>query len=201
VILQIDSDKPLEIRVPPSVSVSKGSKKPNSPKSQPVKKEKKILKLPESTEEIIYFSSPNEAFGCFSINFKIPFQLEDFTWLCIDQYLSAQKYKGTEWESKIKAFKHPAKLIQIYQIIPEDDISEDWEDERETLMFEANLAKFQQNESLKDYLLQTGEKKLVFFDEDELWGSGTDQDGQNLLGNILGQVRDRLLKDASMGRS
>ena len=71
-------------------------------------------------------------------------------------------------------------------------------------MLEANLAKFSQNEPLKEFILSTGSKILVEASPyDKIWGIGmsaSDENvtnpslwqGQNLLGIALMEVRETL---------
>jgi len=170
---------------------------PSQPEKTPTeqkttKKVKRMEKIPDSTEEIIYFGSPQESYGCFSILFKSSFQLEGRNWISIEHYISYQKFKNTEWEKKISSLQQPLKVRELCNTIPEEHISEDWKNQKESIMFEANYQKFSQNESLKVILLETGKKEIIFFEEDDWWGSGLDQKGKNLLGTILVQVRNKL---------
>lgn len=71
----------------------------------------------------------------------------------------------------------------------------DWESVKETIMYEAIVAKFTQNEDLKALLLATGDKLLVeHTKKDSYWGDGGDGTGQNRLGYILMKVRSELLQ-------
>lgn len=82
-----------------------------------------------------------------------------------------------------------------------------WENRRETIVESGNMAKFSQNEELKQKLLSTYPKTLVEARKDSvIWGIGLDikdprawkkqtWQGKNLLGKILTEVRDRLRND------
>ncbi|WP_270573785.1 NADAR family protein [Bacillus glycinifermentans] len=69
----------------------------------------------------------------------------------------------------------------------------DWEEVKETFMYEIVKAKFEQNDHLKNKLLQTGESILIEGNTwgDKIWGvcNGV---GENKLGKILMKVRDEL---------
>lgn len=79
-----------------------------------------------------------------------------------------------------------------------------WEDVRYQFMKRGIRAKFAQNESLKKKLLATGEDTLCECSRyDTVWGNGLSKidpklfdkkhwRGQNLLGQILGEVREEL---------
>ncbi len=75
----------------------------------------------------------------------------------------------------------------------------DWEEVKETFMYEIAKAKFEQNDQLKNWLLQTGESILIEGNTwgDRVWGvcNGI---GENKLGKILMRVRNEL-KEVSHG--
>ena len=69
----------------------------------------------------------------------------------------------------------------------------DWEAVKLDVMYKALLAKFSQNNGLKELLKGTGERKLIehsFYDS--FWGDGGDNTGQNYLGKLLMQLRGEL---------
>lgn len=79
-----------------------------------------------------------------------------------------------------------------------------WQEQREAVIFEANLAKFSALPDLKSFLLSTGSAVLVQASPlDKVWGSGLDLadpmlpdpkrwPGMNLVGFSLMRVRERL---------
>ena len=79
-----------------------------------------------------------------------------------------------------------------------------WMDHRFEIVVKGNLLKFSQNEHLKDFLVNTGNRILVEASPtDRIWGIGMQQDepgiespkkwnGLNLLGFALMEVRDEL---------
>ncbi|MCY9225939.1 NADAR family protein [Bacillus haynesii] len=75
----------------------------------------------------------------------------------------------------------------------------DWEEVKETFMYEIVKAKFEQNDQLKNRLLQTGESTLI---EGNTWGDIVwgvcNGIGENKLGKILMRVRNEL-KEVSHG--
>lgn len=84
-------------------------------------------------------------------------------------------------------------------------MEEEWEDQREDIVFQGNLAKFTQHPDLRDYLLGTGDRVLVEASPtDRVWGVGLRMGdprlddplrwrGENLLGFSLVRVRAALL--------
>ncbi|WP_319939330.1 NADAR family protein [Xenorhabdus littoralis] len=81
-----------------------------------------------------------------------------------------------------------------------------WDEYRLKIVIEGNLAKFSQNKSLAEFLLNTGDKILVEASPvDRIWGIGLSEDasniqnpltwdGLNLLGFALMAVREKLRK-------
>ena len=82
-----------------------------------------------------------------------------------------------------------------------------WEEHRFEIVIRANLLKFNQNSSLKRFLISTGERILVEASPvDKIWGIGMAEDnpdiedptqwkGLNLLGYALMEVRARLKQE------
>lgn len=79
-----------------------------------------------------------------------------------------------------------------------------WDKHKEDFMYNACYAKFSQNDELKDFLLNTGNREIVEASPvDNIWGIGFSSDnameninkwGQNLLGKVLMKVRAELRK-------
>jgi ribA/ribD-fused uncharacterized protein len=77
-----------------------------------------------------------------------------------------------------------------------------WKKYRESIVYKANLLKFEQNKHLRSLLLATGERRLVEASPfDKVWGIGFTEDqaernrdrwGSNLLGKQLMKVRKKL---------
>lgn len=72
-------------------------------------------------------------------------------------------------------------------------LREDWEQVKNQIMYEICLAKFSQNEDLKEKLLNTGDEELVEGNtwHDTYWGV-YNRKGKNKLGKILMRVREEL---------
>ena len=114
---------------------------------------------------------------------------------------------------KAKLFKDE----EIYQLIMKESVqdkikklgrqiknfnNEEWDKNKEKIVVNGNILKFSQNEDLKNYLIETGDKILVEASKfDHIWGIGLEESnpdakypsrwkGQNLLGFSLMLVRD-----------
>jgi len=154
-----------------------------------------ILEPPFPSEDTIYFrqSLKNPCFNCFSSLYEAKFEIDGKIWSSIEQYLSYKKYKSTKWATQIQSLTSPNKIGQLCLSIPNTDISKDWENDKKYLMFEATFHKFSQNQNLRNILVGTGKKKLMYISMDDFWGSGQrDITGKNHMGLILMTVREML---------
>ena len=69
----------------------------------------------------------------------------------------------------------------------------DWDQVKRTVMKECCLAKFLQHPDLRKQLMETGTEVLVEDSKiDWFWGCGKDGTGQNVLGQVLMEVRTEL---------
>ena len=69
----------------------------------------------------------------------------------------------------------------------------DWDQVKRQVMKECVLAKFLQHKDLRDQLIATGDEVLIEDSPiDYYWGCGADDSGQNVLGQVLMEVRQEL---------
>lgn len=107
-------------------------------------------------------------------------------------------------ESAIQAYKNPydkdyvekqQKSISplISKILGnKTEVRKDWLDVCEKLMYKIVEAKFNQNIELKENLMKTGLRPIVYhIISDSFWGDGSDGKGQNKLGKILMKLREQ----------
>lgn len=72
-------------------------------------------------------------------------------------------------------------------------LRKDWDLVKDDLMKKVQTAKFTANPELRDKLLATGDRKLIYADPyDSYWGIGKDKLGQNKLGQSLMELRTTL---------
>lgn len=146
--------------------------------------------------------------ACLSQWFPSPFVVDDQYYNCAEQYMMAEKARffGDEdvrqqilAENNQMAIKKLGRKVKYY-----DDAV--WKSIRFDVVVKGNLAKFSQNEKLRNFLISTDDKVLVETSpKDEVWGIGLEEHspeatcprkwkGTNLLGFALMEVRDKLRK-------
>ena len=141
----------------------------------------------------IYFYKINEEYGCFSNFAHYDFELDGKRWMTSEHYFQAQKFAGTEYEEEIRLLDNPMKAAEMgrNRDLP---LRADWEQVKDDIMRKAVLAKFTQNEEIRDILLSTGKETLIEKTSgDYYWGCGKGGSGKNMLGIILMEVREELL--------
>lgn len=143
---------------------------------------------------------------CLSQWYMAPMVIDGNCYNCMEQYLMAEKariFGDTEIWQKIMSEYNQMTIKKLgRQVRNYDDTV--WREVRQEVSVWGNLAKFNQNDRLRDYLLSTGSRILVEASpKDRIWGIGFDENsveatnpsewrGKNLLGFALMEVRTRL---------
>lgn len=102
----------------------------------------------------------------------------------------AQKCQDTDFYDLIWRAATPGKAKKLGRSCP---LRDDWNEVRLDVMRDALRMKFTQHSELRDLLLSTHNKPLVeHTHNDHVWADGGDGSGQNLLGQLLMEVREEL---------
>ena len=142
---------------------------------------------------VIKFYSVNGDYGEFS-NFLTgyPIQLKRKLWPTSEHYFQAMKFESPLDQKEILRAKTPGEAARKGRD-RKRKLRRNWESVKESVMFDAVMAKFTQHETLKVLLKSTGDAKLVeHTSNDSYWGDGGDGKGKNRLGFILMKVRDKI---------
>lgn len=138
--------------------------------------------------------------------FESYFVVEGIGYSCVEQYMMSKKalmFGDTETYAKIMESTEPDEIKAFGRKVKNFD-SDDWDISKWKIVYNGNFAKFTQNPLLRDKLLATGDAILAEASpHDKIWGIGVDRsdplaqkpecwEGENLLGQILQEIRDEL---------
>ena len=142
---------------------------------------------------VLGFWQERDKYGCFSNFHPCSFTWNERKFNCSEQafmYAKATYFKDDETAIKIMSESDPKKIKKLGRTV-KDFNDEEWSKVRYNFMLNINMAKYSQNEDLKNILLSTGNRTIVEDSPfDYIWGIGKDGSGQNLLGKVLMEVRD-----------
>ena len=156
--------------------------------------------------KIIGFHNPDEEYGFLSNWYKSEFTACGMVFSSMEQYMMYQKaicFHDEEIASQILKTKDVAEIKQLGRTVKKYDENV-WNGIRQLVVYEGLLAKFSQNENLRNQLKNTKDAILAECAvRDRIWGIGlsmTDSNrfdknkwrGQNLLGYTLMMVRGKL---------
>lgn len=155
---------------------------------------------------IICFHNPDEENGYLSNWYPVKFTVDSVAFSSMEQFMMYKKalYFGDyNIAKRILASNDVAYIKELGRLVSNYNESY-WNGIRQIVVFEGLLAKFSQNESLKEQLKATNGSILAECAvKDRIWGIGLSMDdpnrldinrwkGQNLLGYTLMMVRERL---------
>lgn len=144
--------------------------------------------------------------SCFSQWWKSDFLENMDLYCCTEQYMMAGKAKlfnDEEVFEEIMKCKDPKKIKSLGRKVKNFD-EEKWNKAKIDIVFKGNYLKFTQNKDLKEFLLSTGNRIIVEASPyDAVWGIKMSENdefvnnplkwkGENLLGFILMEVRDKI---------
>lgn len=142
--------------------------------------------------------------SCFSQWHKSKYELNGFAYTTAEQGMMHGKallFGDEEVGAQILATNDARRIKQLGRKVRGFNEKE-WKRNRETIVYQNNLAKFTQNEGMKDVLMSTKGSLLVeAAPNDRIWGIGLREEvakktspaqwkGLNLLGKILTRVRE-----------
>ena len=156
--------------------------------------------------KIVCFHNPSVENGYLSNWYPSAFTAGGITFSSMEQYMMYQKaicFHDEAVAAQILSTTDVAEIKALGRNVSNYDESL-WNGVRQIIVFEGLLAKFSQNENLKEQLKATGDAVLAECAvKDRIWGIGLSMkdpdrlnkakwNGQNLLGYALMMVRERL---------
>ena len=162
-------------------------------------------------EDFVFFwghvaRAEKQAKACLSQWYPCGFEVDGFYYNCAEQFMMAEKARllhDEETLSKIMQAYDPMEQKKLGRRVQGYD-NDVWKACCFDVVVRGNIAKFSQNEKLRDFLISTGDRILVEASpKDAVWGIGLDEEspdainprkwpGTNLLGFALMEVRDVL---------
>ena len=147
--------------------------------------------------------------SCLSQWYECRSTVEGVVYHTAEQYMMSQKallFGDEDIYQKIMNAGDPGAYKALGRMISGFD-EELWKSRRTDIVINGNMAKFSQNDDLREFLLNTGSRVLVEASPyDRIWGIGMAKNsadiedpfcwkGTNLLGYCLMEVRDRLKEE------
>jgi len=121
--------------------------------------------------------------------FESPFTVDGKTYCTVEHYFQSQKFLDPEIQERIRNAKSPVLAKKLGRKFT---LREDWNSFRNKVMAEALKHKFEQNDSLREKLINTGDAILVENSpRDRYWG-GALPGSKNKLGLMLMELRSKL---------
>lgn len=159
-------------------------------------------------ENFTYFWSNTSPFSnWYKVDFKVGHTAFSSSEQCM-MYQKALLFGDEETAEKILQTRNPGKQKALGRSVKGFDQSL-WEAKREQIVYDANYYKFTQNPDILTSLLETKGTMIVEASPvDTIWGIGLAEDdplaqdrktwkGLNLLGKVLTELRDNLIKDGN----
>ena len=143
-----------------------------------------------------------------------PFTISGKSYVCCEQYMMAQKaklFEDYEIMKQIMSTNNCKEQKQLGRRVKNFD-QKIWEENCDEIVYQGNLAKFSQNDELKQMLLATGNQLIAeAAPNDTIWGIGLHEndpdaldprlwEGQNRLGNAIMRVREELKELDSLSK-
>ncbi len=171
------------------------------------------LKISDQEVDAVFFHKPEEPHGYLSNWYPSPFDLDGVHFSSAEQYIMFQKCMifGDEASAKAVLATDDPETQQAIGRNAKGYVGAVWAGQRQLVAVRGLLVKFNQNEDLKQKLLDTGDSYLVeCAHSDTIWACGVrlNEDerfdagkwrGQNILGFALMEVRSIL--QANMGNN
>lgn len=153
-----------------------------------------ILSAPRSDKALAFFSK----YTMLSNHFAADFKIKGLRFHSVEQYLAFRRAQVSRQEFYIRKAlraKTPVEAKSVLNALKQDHIQE-WDGQVQTIAEEGVRAKFQQNEKLQKYLIDTGNLQLGEASTNPRWGIGLNLEDPNVLdttkwsttGNLLGKT-------------
>jgi len=156
--------------------------------------------MPEDNR-ILYFSRDRQEFRFLSHFYPAAVELDGVVWPSAEHAYQSHKSPNRDYVQAIREAVSPGMAKRLASNRPKHSwftkhdaaLRPDWNEVKLDIMRRVDLAKFSQNEDLRELLLATGDAELLEDSHDEpFWGIGKDGNGPNWAGTVLMEVRAKL---------
>lgn len=144
------------------------------------------------SDRIFFYGHTNGPYRCFS-NFYQPvkFTYNGMDWNCSEQAFMYYKSLDPTYQKSIRRSSDPYHIKRLGRNVV---LRPHWDTIKYPIMCDVVLAKFSQNDELKEILLSTGDKPIHEDCKDEWWGGGPNfPAGRDWLGKALVLARQTLI--------
>lgn len=153
-----------------------------------------IYQLNSTKKQTILFSPKSEEFKDLCTCSDHSFLFNGHIYKTLDHFIESEQFRDEKIKSLVRESSTSAEAIMLGKLRIFDRRS-DWKQIRQHSMRHALLAKFTQHPELATRLVNTGNSILLFDSRDLFWGRGSSNNGKNMLGRILIDVRVALRKE------
>lgn len=139
-------------------------------------------------------ADPNDLLGVFS---KHPISLEEQEWSSVEHYFQAMKFIETnpEHAELIRQATHPKQARKLGRQ-KRKGLRKDWAKVKRVVMTRGVYTKCRTYSEVAEALLQTGDAKIFEASQyDYYWGCGRDRRAENMYGQVLVDVRAKLVSE------
>lgn len=142
-------------------------------------------------ENAIHFSRLDETSFLSTIG-PYSFELEDYCWPTAEHYYQAHKFEGMQYTDQILSADTGQKAYELGNKRLKRKVK-DWKSKRRVWMTRALYRVTLEYPAIKQALLATGDTLLIETSlYDHYWGVGRDQRGENMLGKVWMDIRQRI---------
>lgn len=139
---------------------------------------------------ILFGRDRDSVYAAFSNFHPAAFDLDGHRWACSEQAYMYRKSDDPEYQTKVLA---TPKGSEVKRLGSTATLRPDWDEVKYGFMVRVLLAKFGQNQHLRNLLLLTGDRPIHEDRPDPWWGGGPNfPTGRDLLGKALMEVRAML---------
>ena len=149
-----------------------------------IKKELDIKKMEES---YTIFDPKDKPFGCLSNNYKHPMKLDDKYWNTVTNYIYANMLTDPMNIERVRKISKPKEIKTTFLDLSTIEINDITMKSMEIALTE----KFK-NTQLAEKLIATDNSPIFYVSQNQILGTGVTNDGKNMYGKYLTQIRFNL---------